>query len=204
METKLINYISIILSILVIPLDEKILKSLISNDPELTSLNLSYRQLNNDDDIFEIIKSLINDTSLSHLDVSRNYIDDTPIEAISLVKSLKSINVSDNGLGIKSAKALSINKNLISLHIGGNYFIGDEGTEYLSQNGSIISLNIRNCNVTDKSTNPLSQNNTLTSLVMHTNDITDEGAKLLSTSKSLTSLNLHTNKMTKKCVNILS
>jgi hypothetical protein len=136
-------------------IERAILNRLKANDPSLTGLDLSDRELT-DSDIEMLMQALIENTNLTTLNVGSNQIGDIGAEALSRNVNLTYLDVSYDQIGDEGAKALALNRNLTSLNVAGNT-LGDEGGQALAQNVCLRTLDFSRNNITDASTAGLEQ-----------------------------------------------
>ena len=190
---------------------EETLNRIRNNDPQLTTLYLSNKNLNSNDiniltDVFNKNKSLI------YLDLSINNIGDDGAKALAEAfkenKSLTDLDLSINNIGDDGAKALAEafkeNKSLTDLDLSINN-IGDDGAKALAEafkeNKSLINLDLSVNNIGDDGAKALAEafkeNKSLTNLDLSVNNIGDDGAKALAEAfkenKSLINLDLSEN-----------
>ena len=147
-------------------------------------------------------------SSLTHLDLSFNHIDDDVASSLSWYSSLTFLNLQGNFIGDTGASSLSqalkANSSLTNLNLSLNS-ISDAGASSLSQalqaNSSLTNLNLSLNSIGDAGASFLSKalkaNSSLTDLNLSSTSIGDAGAsslsKALKANSSLTNLNLSTN-----------
>ena len=147
-------------------------------------------------------------SSLTHLDLSFNGIDEDVASSLSWYSSLSFFNLEGNCIGDSGAsslsKALKAKSSLTDLNLSDNR-IGDAGASFLSQalkaNSSLTNLNLRHNSIGDAGASSLFEalkaNSSLTDLDLSGNSIGDTGAsslfEALKANSSLTDLDLSGN-----------
>jgi len=110
------------------------------NSPRITHLSVRYEKLT-PADIIHLCDALTQNTKLTSLDLSYNYIGYETLtcadiirlcDALALNTTLTTLNVEGNNIGTEGAKALALNTALTTLNVGGNN-IGDEGDALIRQ-----------------------------------------------------------------------
>jgi len=162
---------------------ERSLQRLRENDPSLTELDLSYKNIG-DDGVKSISDALRKNTSLITLYLTKNDIGDDGVKSLS--------------------NTLHENTTLTELILDYNK-IGDDGVKSLSAalraSTSLTALNLVKNMIRDEGAKSLSDalrtNTSLTILYLDNNKIRDEGAKsfsdILRTNTTLTEINLYEN-----------
>jgi len=123
-------------------IDSDLLTRLRNNDRTLVKLSLENRRLN-EFDIKLLQEALVENTTLTSLNVSYNQIDAAGAAALAQNTTLTSLDVSWNQIGDAGATALAQNTTLTSLDVGGNQ-IGAAGAAALAQNTTLTSLDVCN------------------------------------------------------------
>ena len=147
-------------------------------------------------------------SSLTHLDLSFDGIDEDVASSLSWYSSLTFFNLEGNCIGDSGAsslsKALKAKSSLTDLNLSDNR-IGDAGASFLSQalkaNSSLTNLNLRHNSIGDAGASSLFEalkaNSSLTDLNLSGNSIGDTGAsslfEALKANSSLTDLDLSGN-----------
>ena len=175
----------------------------------LTEVDLSSAEIMN---VGAVVISVVleRSSSLTHLDLSFNHIDDDVASSLSWYSSLTFLNLQGNFIGDTGASSLSqalkANSSLTNLNLSLNS-IGDAGASSLSQalqaNSSLTNLNLSLNSIGDAGASFLSKalkaNSSLTDLNLSSTSIGDAGAsclsKALKANSSLTNLNLSINKI---------
>ena len=173
----------------------------------LTEVDLSSAEIMN---VGAVVISVVleRSSSLTHLDLSFNHIDDDVASSLSWYSSLTFLNLQGNFIGDTGASSLSqalkANSSLTNLNLSLNS-IGDAGASSLSQalqaNSSLTNLNLSLNSIGDAGASFLSKalkaNSSLTDLNLSSTSIGDAGAsclsKALKANSSLTNLNLSIN-----------
>ena len=165
-------------------------------------------------EVVSLSKVLSVNSSLTHLDLSKNSIGDSEAaslsQALAVNSSLTNLDLSRNSIGGSGAASLSqglaVNSSLTHLDLSGNS-IGDSGAASLSQglavNSSLTNLDLSWNSIGGSGAASLSQglavSSSLTHLDLSRNSIGDSGASSLSqalaVTSSLTYLNLRDNSM---------
>ncbi len=174
-------------------IDAEILQRLRSNDPTLTALDLSSRELT-DADVIELCNALEKNTSLDTLDLDHNQIGDAGAQALAGSKTLTMLGLGHNQIGDAGAQALAENKTPTVLDLGHNQ-IGDAGAQALAESKTLTVLDLGHNQIGDAGAKALAENKTLTVLDLEHNQISDAGAKALAKSKTLTVLTLSHNQI---------
>ena len=86
------------------PIDSDLLTRLRNNDPTLVELSLENRRLN-EFDIKLLQEALVENTTLTSLDVTGNQIDDAGAAILAQNTTLTSLNVSENQIGDEIGRA---------------------------------------------------------------------------------------------------
>ncbi|MFH1462053.1 MAG: BTB/POZ domain-containing protein [bacterium] len=187
------------------------IKRLESNDPTLTSLNLSRNGIRAEG-AQAIADALKENNTLTSLNLEHNEIGADGVQALADAlkenRTLTSLNLSRNGIRAEGAQAiadaLKVNNTLTSLNLEHNR-IGAAGAralaDALKENSALTSLNLEGNEIGDEGAlalaDALKVNRTLTSLNLGRNGIGDEGAlaiaDALKENNTLTSLNLGSN-----------
>ena len=162
--------------------------------------------------VVSLSKALSVNSSLTHLDLSKNSIGDSGAtsltQALAVNSSLTNLDLSKNSIGDSGAlslsQALAVNSSLTNLDLSANS-IGDSGAASLSQalgvNSSLTNLDLSANSIGVFGTASLSQalsvNSSLTNLDLSANSIGDSGAASLSqalaVNSSLPNLDLSAN-----------
>ena len=149
-----------------------------------------------DDDAIKIADALQKNPNVTQLNLRDNGIGDHGVEALSKIKTLTELDLS-NGMsgyndyfnnvtyiGIQYLTRSSLKK----LNLAGNTGVGDKGAEFLAANQSLIDLNLANCGLTSVGGKiMLSAINNIETLSMEANSIGNEGlqTKINGTLKNL-------------------
>ena len=170
----------------------------------LTEVDLSSAEIEN---VGAVVISVVleKNSSLTHLDLSFNGIDEDVASSLSWYSSLTFLNLEGNSIGDSGASSLSnalkAKSSLTDLNLSDNR-IGDAGASFLSQalkaNSSLTNLNLSINSIGDTGASSLSEalkaNSSLTNLNLSLTSIGDAGAsslsKALKENSSLTGLNL--------------
>ena len=186
----------------------ELLKKIRSNDPTLTTLDLSYNNIG-DEGAKVIADALKGNKTLTTLDLSHNNIEvegtKALAEALKDNKTLTTLNLSHNEIGDEGAKAIAealrINTTLTTLNLRISK-IGDKGAkdiaEALKENQTLISMDLKSNNIGDEGAKALADalriNTTLTTLNLFSTGVGAEGAKAiaeaLKANETLTTLDL--------------
>jgi len=175
------------------PISEELLGRIIENDSTLTSLDLGYKQIE-DEEVQVLANALENNTNLTILDLGNNEIGSEGAQAIANTlhnnKTLISIDLSNNQIGDEGvqalASALENNTTLTILNLWDN-LIGPAGAQALANalhnNTTLIILHLGINQIGDEGVQALAsaiENNVaLTSLNLRHNQIGDEGVQAL-------------------------
>lgn len=185
------------------PIQEEIYLKLEQNDPTLKILNLSDKQLY-DDDVEYLVKALEDNTHLKILELGskpksqyvriidgKNNITD--VGAIQLASlPLHVLRLDHNELSNAGAEALSKNETLVELDLGFNH-ITDEGMRAFSGNSILQILNIRRQKISDVGACFIASMCLKHLNLNHSKDIGDKGAIALSQIGTLEVLSLSDN-----------
>ena len=175
----------------------------------LTKVDLSSAEISS---VGAVVISVVleKNSSLTHLDLSFNNIDEYVASSFSCYSSLTFLNLEGNCIGNGGASSLSkvlkAKSSLTDLNLSDNR-IGDAGASFLSQalkaNSSLTNLNLSINSIGDTGASSLSKalkaNSSLTNLNLSLTSIGDAGAsslsKALKENSSLTGLNLGHNRI---------
>ena len=127
----------------------------LGNANSIHSLKLSHNRTY--PNITNIGALLANNKSLTHLDVSNNWIMDDGAIALASNNNLISLNLDDSGIGAKGAIALANLPRLNELSISDNN-VGEAGAIAIANNKSLTSLKILYNDIGDKGAIALAQN----------------------------------------------
>lgn len=141
----------------------------------------------------ELANALALNTAIKELSLARTQSYDEGLKAVSLSKSITSLDVSCNGLLAEDAMHLGKSTSITYLNISGNK-IDDEGLRALMSNPILISLVVRSNGILGYGLEESACNTTLQYLDISGNKINDESSQLLvGHCKGLTSLALSNN-----------
>jgi Leucine-rich repeat (LRR) protein len=179
-----------------LPLDVQLLEQIWKNDPLLTELNLSYKKLKGDR-ICQLAEALRYNTTVVSLDVSHNQIGMLGAQLLAQITTLTSLNLHGNKICYKkktnkATLALSQNTTLLSLDIGATS-INDETLLALAKHPRLTSLAASHCSLSIESATALAANLQLISLNVFSNQFKDEGAQKIAISPALQYLNIYKN-----------
>jgi Leucine-rich repeat (LRR) protein len=169
------------------PIPAETLERIKKNDPTLTTLDLSFQEID-DDDIELLCDAMANNTKLTTLDLLYNSIGPDGAKALARNTTLTSLDVSGNGIGPDGAEALANNTTLTTLNLTDNA-IRLIGAKALANNTSLTTLKVAFNGIGDVGAEALAKNTSLTTLDVSYNSIGPNGAKALAGNKTLLKLN---------------
>jgi Ran GTPase-activating protein (RanGAP) involved in mRNA processing and transport len=117
------------------------------------------------------------------------------VGALAKNTSIKSLDLSQNGIGNPGAIALAGNETLRFLNLGGNENIDDDGAVALAGSTTLISLDLRLTGVRNFGVSALAKSQSLIYLNLEGNQIRDEAFCDLAESKTIRFLDLKDNKI---------
>lgn len=189
-----------------------LIKAIQSNEPTLTSIDLS-TYFPSSEDIDQLIEALETNSKLRSIKCSTGRITDLHLRRLARIESLRHIEcsiawellpetaqaIAESNiieLGIisttikkEAAACLVSSRKLQRLDISGHYFGGNGVIEALAQSTTLKELNISNNNLDDKNCAPLAKNKSILKLNINGNsNISDTGIKAIAGMKQLMSL----------------
>lgn len=168
------------------PMIPSLLARINSNDPKLTSVNLSYQNLTTSA-LRELVTALDSNTHVTALDLTGNPIGDEGAVLLSQNRTLDSLTLIGTQIGENGAIALAQHRKLTTLDISQNH-IGNAGAIALAKNALLTTLKIAGNQINYKVANFFADNSILNWLDLSENQLNDKGASALARNKHLRTL----------------
>jgi PAS domain S-box-containing protein len=175
------------------PIDSKLLTRIKNNDPTCFSLDLSCQKLNLSD-ICELVAALNQNPNITSVDLSHNQINNEGAILLAKNTIITTLKLAGNQIDFEAASAFAENTQLEYLDLSENQ-LNDVGAITLAQNKKITTLCLNANQIGDSGAIALAQQPTLTTLMLQYNNITEVAAVALALNNNLTFLNLNYNRL---------
>jgi (S)-3,5-dihydroxyphenylglycine transaminase len=182
--------------------DPTTLKSILNNDPSLTELNLSARNLT-PKDFQELGHALASNTVIKTLQLANNQLDDSSAFLISKNKSVSRLVLNNNKFTANGVKFFLSMPLLTTLELNGNPLCDAIGAT-LAAAETIKEVHLRNIQMTDQGLIDLSQNKSIEALYLGNNAFSPNGLASLPHMTGLRCLEVSACNLTNSCLEALS
>lgn len=171
---------------------DPVIATLLSENSSLTSLDVGRNFLT-----ASSVDAFLSKSSLGTLDVKCNRLAGDGAEKLASHPGLTSLNLYSNPVNERGIRALALNSSLKRLNISLSLTqAGNDSVAHFAANSSLTELQLGNNDITDASVGRLADNTTLNFLDLSYNPITNVGAQSLARNSTLTSLVLESQQIT--------
>ncbi len=181
--------------------DNHLMERIGRNDPQLTVLDLSNKEIN-PNDLEMILKIMESNTHITTLNVSNNDIGNHGAELLASANCTFTTLIASS-CKFTSIESLAKTNRLISLNLADNEIVTSD-ISLLAESLTLTSLSLAGNDLSDRDAIELAKSKSITSMILSHNTISDSGAIALSKSHSLVEVNLSENNITTSGVIALS